>query len=262
MRRQLFVVSLLTLALAGVSSCAGREPGDVNAPPVPPGIDPFCSTRPGLGFCEDFDVAELPGGLDEVVEDGGTASRGPDAVSPPHALQVVTDDVDTATVGLRKTFGPGIKHRLFTQMRVDDVSGGFDDDASADIAAIEFASDTAEGWRVGYRVDADGVFSAFAQKDSDVEPTIFPITQTIEPGVFTSVRLDVIFNDELAPPGACPGLGAFLLGRFRDETVIDCVPLDPPDTAATSTLALGLTSRGGGVWAAAYDNLTFDVHTE
>ncbi|HEY1099972.1 MAG TPA: hypothetical protein VGF99_13640, partial [Myxococcota bacterium] len=235
-------VAATTLALAGVVSFFGCDGGapvvDQPDDTLPPrGDDPWCSTRPALAFfCEDFDENPLPGSFDDVVEENGTVALSDDVESPPNSLRVaVADDADndSAAALLRASFGPGIKHRLFERMKLDTPNANVDD--AVDVVGLDFTSETAAPYRIGVRVDGAGVFSAYEQIGDD-EPTVFPIAATIAPETWTTVRMDVFFNDELSPPGACNELGAFLLLKFRDDTVVDCQPLSPPDTQASPAL--------------------------
>lgn len=88
-------------------------------------VDPFCSTRPRLSFCEDFDDAPLPGRFQSV--DGSPAvARHDDAPSQPNVLAIDGD------ARLSFDAAAGIKFNLFFLVKVASPHGrlelaGFDD---------------------------------------------------------------------------------------------------------------------------------------
>lgn len=89
-------------------------------------IDPFCSTRPRLSFCEDFDDSALPGRFQSVDGTPSVTKLLDDAPSVPNVLTIDGD--------ARLTFdsAAGIKFNLFFLVKVAATHGrielaGFDD---------------------------------------------------------------------------------------------------------------------------------------
>jgi len=237
--------ALLALALA----CSGC--GDDGAPDdaaassgATPGVDPFCATRPVLGFCEDFDEAPLPGAFAESTADGATlAVDGAESASPPSSLLVAMQG-GAASGTLFADFEPSRKLRFFGQLHIDAVPEG-----SGDVRVASFSYESLDvPYEVGFGFDASGKGFVY-QARAGVEEVRAGGEVALPEKPWVSVRLNVDFAED--------GTGKVAL-RFGEDVVAESAALTPPAAELGARATVGL--RGdSGVWQVRFDNLTVET---
>lgn len=239
-------VALFVLLGAPVAGgCSSSE-----APPTPgvqTGTDPFCSTRPKLQFCEDFDTLELPGAFSELDEGGGSLTLIDDtSASEPRSLRVESNGQGAAL--LRRAFTAGSKFRLFmlVQLTAPPVPNG-DADARAELGALEFPTEGGM-YRLGVALAGDGHWFVFESTTGGIRK--LPVTAPLTTGDWTSVRFDVDF---------VKGGESTVFVRFGDESVVPHTAITPPFDTAAPSVALGLAASGMPPMKVGIDNVTFQV---
>lgn len=216
-------------------------------PAVQTGTDPFCSTRPKLQFCEDFDTAELPGAFSARDEGGGSLTLVDDtSASEPRSLLVTSSGQGPAL--LRHGFTAGSKFRLFMLVQLGELpapNGAAD--AQAELGALEFATDGGP-YRLGIALGGDGNWFAFESTSGETKK--IPVTSPLTTGDWTSVRFDVDF---------VKGGESTVFVRFGDESVVPHTTITPPFDTAAPSLSLGIAATGMPAWKLGIDNVTFQV---
>ena len=200
---------------------------------VAPGIDPFCTTRPKLEFCEDFDGDELPGSFAEqrvnlstMVLDSETAS------SLPNSLLI---SVESGGEGaLQHQFEPGGKLRLFGMLYAPELGEG----------EVEIASFSLGDYRVGFGANEDGSLWVYEGEERRNGEGSLPV------GRWASFRWDVNVYDD--------GTGTAML-RFGIDTIASTdellTPVEPGLLPVATVGLFGAT----GAWTMRFDNLTVAV---
>jgi len=211
-----FVTWVGAVLLLGGAACSESSPAptSASADAGARGVDPFCETRPRLSFCEDFDVAALPGAFDAVEGDADLLTLEPraDAPSAPRVVALVPKGArtDARLVTFAKE---GIKYNLFFLAQLQRGHG------RVDLAGLEdgeyklvIGLDAADTWYVEEtRIDPDGGTS----------PSTRTLTTkvAVDPNDLTAVRLDVYVD------GAGRGHMRF---RSGDDLVFEAEPLTFP----------------------------------
>ena len=219
-----------------LSGCNGDEAEVATEPDegvVAPGIDPFCSTRPKIEFCEDFDVEELPGAFAEqrvnlstMVVDDETAS------SLPKSLLISVESGGSGA--LQHQFPPGGKLRLFGMLYVPELGAG----------EVEIASFALGDYRVGFGANEDGSLWVYEGEERRAGTGSLPV------GSWASFRWDVnIYGD---------GTGTAKL-RFGIDTIVDTDELVTPVEAGLSPVVTVGLIAATGAWTMRFDNITFAV---
>jgi hypothetical protein len=231
------VGAALALLFAG-----GCSDADTTSPAAVPGADPFCSTRPKLTFCEDFDAAALPGAFDTREGDAAALTLVEDvAASAPRSLRVSVEAGEGAA--LSRAFDAGERLRLFAQLRLEAFGDG----------EVELGSFSVGDYRIGVGASSDGSFWAVEQHGVDGTRTTGEGTLPL--GVWASVRWDVNLHAD--------GTGTALL-RFGNDTILESDALTPPPQTsggspeARPVASIGLTHATGS-WAAGFDNVTVEI---
>lgn len=212
--------------------------------------EPFCATRTGLPFCEDFDRSPLPGTFASKEESGATlAVDGNLTTSPPNALVATTSATGTAPlVATLKTptLGPGRKYRLFAQVQVEKRGG--DASTIADVLAMTFDG----GYRLAVATDGAGGWRGVEEgrEDAGSAPTVFPSTAAITDEDWISIRFEVDVTEE--------GTGRFSL-KLGDTAIVERELIDPPFSLSSATGVVGLRVSAPSEWRVLYDNVTFSV---
>jgi hypothetical protein len=238
----LFLVLPAFLLACGDDAATG---GGAGAGGAAVNTDPFCSTRPKLAFCEDFDVLPIPGAFSEQAANGATLSiESGDAASAPSFLRVATQGsaAAPATGALSHAFPAGERLRLFAQLYVPSAAPPSGD---AEIGAFELGDGS---YRAGFGGSADGSWWAFEDVGGVIERTAG--MGALPRDAWVSVRWDVnVYAD---------GTGTALL-RFGNDTVLQLGSLAPPmGLAGEAKLVVGIAAATGA-WDVRFDNVTVEI---
>lgn len=255
MKRTLSFGALLLVACSSNDAAPGEPPSDAGTTPSDARRETFCATRPVLEFCEDFDVAPLPGGFTSRRENAGTLGvDGATSTSPPSSLLAVVP-ASASVVGraqITRTFSEGTKLRLFVQLHEQQRSRRAK--ARVDVLAMGIAGDAT--YELGIGTDESGAWYGYqrtrgANGAPDTVAT-FPASGVLAADRWVSVRIDV----DIIGAGA-----ATMTVRFGNEAVVNAVKIAPPSASVSPEVRLGLdrAEPPHDGWGFRYDNVTFQV---
>jgi len=230
-------VARVVVASACLALAACSDPGPR------PGVDPFCSTRPQLELCEDFDGADLPGAFEQQLAEGATLTLEEEALSPPRALVVSVDGPSSTAprAFLSRSFAFGPKLRAFAQVRLDALGLG---SGEAELLAVDLG-----GRHLAVVAGTDGGYAAIVRGPSGTERHF--VTAFLPLDEWTSLRLNVDVAED----------GAVKLNAYFGETqvVTPVVALPAPEGMTGSTLQVGLVASDASQrgWRVRYDNISY-----
>lgn len=193
--------------------------------------DTFCFSRPKLGFCEDFDAAELPGAFETMMTRGGQlVVDGVDSTTAPRSV-TMESLVDGADVGLATPAGPAVTYKAFFQVRIEAAPAT----GEVELFSLEVGED-----RFSLLTDAQGaLFSTHGA-------TRWPSAR-MPTGDWASVRFDVVTL----------GDATTLSVKIGDEIAINRKAIALSAAQQPGRNAVGLLGGAAAGWKARFDTITF-----
>ena len=237
-RLRSFVWSVVVFGSVLLSGCGGQqetqtEPEEQSTVVVP-GFDPYCSTRPKLEFCEDFDTRDLPGIFDaKSVAMGTMEVDEEEAMSAPRSLLITVEPGGHGEL-THQFVEKGGKLRFFGMLYVPELGKG----------EVELGSFALGNYRVGFGVNEDGTLWGYEGNKR------FAGNGTIPVGLWASVRWDVNLYDD--------GTGDAQL-RFGFDELVYTDELNPPINSTDAPSARVGLSNATGAWRIRFDSLEVSV---
>lgn len=220
----------------------------------PVDADDFCLTRPALPFCEDFDVAPLPGAFASMT---GASSFGIDTTlskSKPRSLLLTTDPAAGSTIDARlvsRTLDAGKKLRSLVFIRAK-ARAASSDDLPLRLTSMEFRT-AAGSYRYSFATNGKGEwFGEELHVPASGGASLskrFPASSGLPDDEWMPVRINI------DGPTADASTFSVLVGA---DTVVGPVPMVPVGAELAPTFSLGLDGAAPAeAWAVRFDDVTF-----
>lgn len=233
---------------------AGRRP-DASTTRPDGAVDPddFCLTRPALPFCEDFDVAALPGAFARM---SGAAAFSIDGITPkskPRSLLLTADPAAGATLDARlvsSAFQAGKKLRSLAFVRAPARAGGTDD-APLRLTSMQFTT-PAGSYRYSLATNDKGEW--FGEELHVPAGGGAPISKRTAP--FRGLPDDEWMPVRLNVDGPTPDASS--LSILIGTDTVATMPVVPIGAELAPTFSLGLDgATPAQPWAVRFDDVTF-----